>query len=207
MTPSPSLLRACGLVGLVGAIFPIFADIVSWLLVSGYSPTANSISALAVGNSSWLIDLGLWAFVVSCVAVAVGLWSWGVRAKWWTPAIASLILLAVCVGIITRVNQYAGTQNPGANVHMWAVWGVGLFFLLTAWLVVPGLRTVSPWLAWLSVVVGALWLVGTPIYWFAVPPGWSGAAERLLAFLMLLWLGTMAWRLRHSGGRAAVRAG
>lgn len=123
--PDPRLLRVCGIVALVAAALPVPCDIVSWLLAENYSPARNSISALAVGPSRWLIDLGLWCFVLASLAVAVGLWAWRIRARFWMPAIVSLALAGICVGIIARANEYAGTSNPGANLHLWAVVALG----------------------------------------------------------------------------------
>ena len=203
--PDPRLLRVCGIVALVAAALPVPCDIVSWFLAENYSPVRNSISALAVGPSSWLIDLGLWCFVLASLAVAVGLWAWRIRARFWTPAIVSLALAGVCVGIIARANEYAGTSNPGANLHMWAVAGLGLFFALAALLAVPGLRLIADGLGRFSLWIGMIWVVLCPVYWFGVPNDWSGAVERLLALVMLTWLIAMARRLRRSGERAAVR--
>lgn len=202
MKSNHSLIRACGVIGLTGALLPIPADIISWFLAENYSPIENSISKLAVGDSSWMIDLGLWLFAIACLATALGLCASRVRAKWWTLANVSLLLVGACVAVIVHLNQYAGTQNPGANIHLWAVCGVGLFFLATTWLAVPGLRLISNRLAWFSLALGMVWVVLTPIYWFAVPDGWSGAFERLLALMMISWVAVMAQRLRRSGERS-----
>lgn len=202
MASNPALLRTAGLIGLVGAVTPIVTDIISWLLAENYSPIAHSISNLAVGSSSWLMDIGLWVFALGCVAVAVGLWTWRVRAKWWHWAIIALVLLAVCVGVIARVNEYAGQQNQGANIHFWAVIGVGLLFVATTWLAAPGLGTMDDGLARFSRVLSVVFLVLAIFYWFFAPNDWSGAVERLLALMMLAWIGRVASRLRRSGERA-----
>lgn len=202
MTPNPNLLRVCGTIGLICAGVPIVTDIISWFLARGYSPVENSISKLAVGPSSWMMDVGLWVFAAGCVAAAIGLWAWRVHAKYWTGAILSLVLLAICVVIIAGVNEYAGPRNEGTNLHLWAVCGVGVFFALTALLALPGLRMLSDSLARFSMALGVAWVVLAPLYWFAVPDGWNGAFERLLALMMLAWLAVVSQRLRRSGERA-----
>ena len=201
MAQNPSLLRACGTIGLFAAITPIFTDIFSWFLVEDYSPIAHSISQLAVGPSSWLIDLGLWSFVLACLALAVGLWNWLPALRLASGTAAALVLVGVCVGIVARVNQYAGTENPNANIHFWAVCALAAMFALTAFLAVPALGRRSAGLARFSLGTGILWIVLCPIYWFWTD-AWSGAVERLLALLMIVWLVVIAHSLRAAAGEA-----
>ena len=195
------LARIGGGIGMICAITPIPCDAISWILADSYNPISQSISNLAVGASSWLIDAGLWFFAAGCVAVAAGLWSLRIEARYWTAALVALMLTGVAVAVIARVNDYAGQVNPGINLHIWAVVGVGLFFLLTAWLSVPGLRHVSRGLASFSLGVGAVWIVLAPLYWFVAPDDWSGAVERLLALVMLAWLARASHFLRRDPGR------
>lgn len=191
MAENPTLLRICGIIGLIGAVFPVAADVSSWIVAENYNPVAQSISGLAVGRSSWLIDLGLWAFTAGCLAVAAGLCRWLGESRYRTAAVLFLVLLAVCVGVVARLNQYAGTDNPGANTHLWAVCGIGVSFALASLLAVPGLRTRSASYGRLSMILGLVYIVICPIYWFFTDE-WSGAVERLLAVIMLIWIGTIS---------------
>ena len=195
MLDNQTLLRICGTVGIIAGVFPIAADVVSWLLADGYNPVAQSVSALAVGPSSWLIDLGLWSFVLACLTVAVGLWTWMSDERLANATAAALILVGVCVGVVARVNQYAGTDNPNANVHLWAVCLLGASFALTSFLAAQALGRHSPGLARFSLGIAIAWVVICPIYWFFTD-AWSGAVERLLALLMVGWLVALARRLR-----------
>lgn len=199
-TQNPRTLRALGALGLFGAIFPIFADVISWFLAEDYNPLARSISALAVGPSSWLMDAGLWAFVLACFSVAAGLWMMHVEARYWTGALISLVLLGIDVGVIAGVNDHAGTQNIGANVHAWAVYFIAFLFAAVAFLTLPGLKRISDKLSQRSLWLGILWIILGIVYLWFVPNGWSGAVERALALVMLIWLGSNSRILRDGDG-------
>lgn len=203
MAENPTLLRFCGIIGLIGAVFPVAADVTSWILAENYNPVAQSISSLAVGPASWLVDLGLWAFAAGCLAVAVGLWGWLGKTRYRTAAVFSLVLLAICVGIVAQLNEYAGTDNLAANIHLWATCGVGVFFALASLLAVSGLRTRSASLGRLSMILGVAYIIICPIYWFFTHE-WSGAVERLLALIMLIWIGTISRAMLETARRARI---
>lgn len=192
MDRNQTLLRNCGTIGLIGAVFPVFADILSWFLAEDYSPLRDSISALAVGPSSWLSDLGVQVFGGACIVVAVGMWASQIGARRWTPALLALGLVGICAFVVAEVNE-----KPRSTMHLTTVGVMALLFAATTLLAIPGLRTRSARLAPLSLGIGVSWIVLCAIYWFLTET-WSGAVERLLAILMLVWLGSMARILRES---------
>ncbi|GGK54700.1 DUF998 domain-containing protein [Salinarimonas ramus] len=198
---SDSTLRITGVVGLVGAAFPVIADIASWSLASGYSPVAQSISALAVGRSSWLIDLGIWTFAVGIVAVAIGLRALRLGDLGWTSGALCLFLVGAAAAVIAAVNEYAGRQNQAADIHQWCFYALALLFPVGLLLLAPGLKRLGAKLGTLSQVLAVVWLVLGPLYFF-VPNAWSGAYERAFALLMLAWLAAASALLLSRRARA-----
>ena len=195
-----SLLRGCGILGLAGCAVPIPADVISWVIAGNYNPVSQSISALAVGPSSWLIDLGLWAFVVGCLAVAAGIWALRLPARPWLLSGLAVLLLAVDVGVIAQLNQYAGQENIRGDVHTWAVYALWPLVALAALFAAPGLERIAEGEGRASQWIGIAWIVLCQIY-LVLPTSWNGAFERFLALLMLGWIAGMAWRLRTEARR------
>ena len=198
-----SLLRTCGAIGIAGVLIVIAADVLSWFIAEGYSPISQSISALAVGRASWLIDLGLWAFALACVAVGGGMLGLGVPARGWRLASIATVTIGFEVAVVAMANQYAGSENPGANVHTLAIALLYLSFGAAALAGRPGLQHLGSSAAGYSRTAGWIWIILAPIYYFWYPSGWAGLFERALALLMLVWLLAVAAQVRADGGRLA----
>ena len=197
------LLRTCGALGIAGVLFGAAADVLSWFVAEGYSPVSQSISALAVGNASWLIDLGLWVFALACGAIGTGMLAFRLSATSWRIAAIASIAMGIEVAVVAMVNEYAGTENTGSNVHRWAV---TLFYLSFAAAALAGRRALEELhsgVAGFSRAAGWIWIVLAPIYYFWYPSGWAGSFERALALLMIAWLFVIAAQLRAEGGRLA----
>ena len=198
--PARRLIRTCGLIGLTGCASVVASDIIAWSLVENYSPISQTISDLAAGASSWLLDLGLYLFAAAWFAVAVGSWAWRLAGLSWRIAAASAALLGLDILIIASFNQYAGQENLGANVHLKAVYALGVLFALACLLASLGLRKLSGSLGRSSLIVGIAWTILSPLFFF-VPDAWNGAYERFLAVMLVTWLAALSWLLlQRSGG-------
>jgi hypothetical protein len=198
------LVRTCGLIGLFGCLVAVVTDVMGWILVDGYDPISQTISNLAVGRWSWLLDLGLYLLATACFATAVGLAARRLGGASWTFAAAAVALLGIDVIVVAAFDEYAGTTNPGADVHSAAVYALGALFALACLLAVPGLKRLHGSLGRFSLVVGLAWIVLAPLF-FLVPNAWDGAYERFLALILLGWLATMASRVllrAHDGALA-----
>ena len=66
-------LLICGAIGLFGCISVVVTDIIGTLVVDGYNPIKQTISALAITEKSWIQDMGLNLFAASFVACGIGL--------------------------------------------------------------------------------------------------------------------------------------
>ena len=174
------------------------ADVVAWaLLVENYSPISETISALAVGAGSWLLDLGLWTFAAGCVALGLGMLGLRLGGRAWALAAYAVMMLGPVVGVIALFNEYAGQKNAGANIHLNAVYALGILVTAAALLVVPSLRRLDTRLARRGFIFGIAWVILGPLF-FIVPDGWNGGYERVLALMLLGWItGTSLLLLRH----------
>lgn len=197
---TPSALRSAAAVAVAGCIAAVLADMISWFLANGYNPVAQTISDLAVGPSSWLMDLGLWCFSVAAIALTLALWPVAARARYGWLSMLCLVLLAVDVAVIAQVNEYAGEGNPGADIHQWGVYALGVLFPGAALAAIPALRDVSGKHERFSLAMAVAWIILGPFYMFVPSDSWNGAAERVLALIMLAWVSRTARHLRRRAG-------
>lgn len=195
MTGPDMLARRAALLAILSCVLVALADIVSWVLfVEDYNPISKTISALAVGAGSWLLDLGLWTFAGGCVALGLGMFRRRLGNWTWLLAAIAVLLLGPVIGVIAFFNEYAGQQNAGANIHLNAVYTLGVLVALAAILVVPRLRALDSRLARRGLLFGIAWVILAPLF-FVVPDGWNGGYERGLALMLLGWVTAMSFVL------------
>lgn len=195
MTRRDILVRRAAALAILSCVLVALADIVSWVLfVEDYNPINKTISALAVGAGSWLLDLGLWTFAGGCVALGLGMFRRRLGNWTWLLAAIAVLLLGPVIGVIAFFNEYAGQQNAGANIHLNAVYSLGVLVALAAIFVVPGLRVLDRRLARRGLIFGVAWVILAPLF-FVVPGGWSGGYERGLALMLLGWITAMSFLL------------
>ena len=188
MSQADIFVRRTAAVAILSCVAVALADVVAWsLLVEDYNPISKTISALAVGAGSWLLDLGLWTFAVGCVALGLAMFRQRLGGTPWVLAALAVGLLGPIIGVIALFNEYAGTRNAGADVHLYAVYALGTFVALAAMLVVPSLKVLDDRLARRGIVFGIAWVILAPLF-FLVPDGWNGAYERILALMLLGWV-------------------
>lgn len=188
MNHSDILVRGAALSAIVSCVVVALADIVTWgLLIENYNPFSKTISALAVGTGSWLLDLGLWTFAAGCVGLGFGMFRRHLGGLTWLLAAIAVMLLGPVIGVIAFFNEYAGKQNAGADIHLNAVYTLGVLVAAALLLVVPTLKIISNRLGRRGVVFAIAWLILAPLF-FVVPDGWKGGFERGLALMLLGWV-------------------
>ena len=186
------VIRRYTALALFGCLAVALADVIAWaVIVEDYSPISETISALAVGPGSWLLDAGLWTFAAGCLALGAAMYRWRPGGLLWVLGSLAVMLLGPDIGVIALFNEYAGTANAGANVHLSAVYVLGALVALAALLVVPALKMLDDQLGRRSLWFGIAWLILSPIFFF-VPDSWNGGYERALALMILSWIGGMA---------------
>ena len=194
-----ALIRRSTAFALFGCLAVVLADVIAWaVIVENYSPISETISALAVGPGSWLLDLGLWLLAGGCVALGIAMYRWRPDGSLWVFGSVAVMLLGPDIGVIALFNEYAGTRNAGANVHLNAVYVLGVLVALAALLVVPALKMLDDRLGRRSLWFGIAWVVLAPIF-FIVPDSWNGAYERALALMLLSWItGLATLAMKHT---------
>lgn len=202
--PNPSIALVAGIIGIVGCVIAIIADLVAGVIVNDYSPISETISDLAAGQRSWILDSGLQIFALGIIACAIGLYLWNLdknRLRW-TIASLLLFLIGVDIIIIARYNVYGDGVATGVEIHIYLVLFLGIAFALTTWLFASGFGRISQFWSRFSISIGITWLVLAPLF-FIAPDAWDGAYERFLALIILAWLGSAIWLLtRHREGKS-----
>ena len=130
------------------------------------------------------MDLGLWALGLACLAIAGGMLALRVSGGQWRMSAFATTTMGIEVAVVATVNQYAGTERAGANVHTWAVALLYLSFAAAALTSRPGLEELGSSAAGYSRAAGWVWIVLAPIYYFWYPSGWAGLFERAIALLI-----------------------
>lgn len=193
-----SLLLISGVIGVLGSFAVVAANIIGILLVEQHNPISETISKLAIGDYAWIQDLGLDLFAISLFAIAIGLFKWSVGGWRWQTGAFLLILLCFDILVIAEHNQYAGQDNSGANIHIHAVYVLGLLVALAALLLGFDLRRISRNWSRFSIGLSIVWTVLGPIF-FVVPTSWNGAYERFVALIMVTWVVALSGLLIQRG--------
>ena len=196
------LLLGCGIVGWLGWVSVLVADVVGILLVERHDPISETISRLAVGRYAWIQDLGLDLFALGVAACAIGLFAWRRGGAVWKTGLVLLLLLAADLIVIAEYNQYAGQGNRDGTIHLCAVYALYGLFALSTLLLSFGLRRAGH--AWHRFDLGVFvaWTVLAPLL-FIVPTAWNGAYERFLGLFLLAWFAAVSALLIRRRGRTS----
>lgn len=183
---------------MLGSFAVVAANIIGILLVEQHNPISETISKLAIGDYAWIQDIGLDLFAISLFAIAIGLFKWSVGGWRWQTGAFLLILLCFDIFVIAEHNQYAGQDNSGANIHIHAVYVLGLLVALASLLLGFDLRRISRNWSRFSIGLSIVWTVLGPIF-FIVPTSWNGAYERFVALIMVTWVVALSGLLIQRG--------
>jgi hypothetical protein len=195
----------CGVIGLIGCVVVVAADLIGILMVERHDPISETISKLAIGKHAWIQDVGIDFLAAGFLANAVGLFAWRFgKARVKTVAVL-LGLTAVDLVLIAEHNQYAGRDNEGAQIHTYCVYALFGLFVVASLLLAFDLRQFgSTWWA-LSLAASLAWIIGGPIFMYIVPTSWDGALERLLGLVMTGWLAMLSILMVQRGRRRLHR--
>lgn len=196
--PNLSLLRACGIVGLIGPIGAVVANILGVLIYEEHDWISETISNLAAGPWGWIQDVGLVLLAFGLVAVAAGLWNWGLGGIRRKVVVTALVLLAADVVVIALHNEYGDGDSGKFVIHSYANYALGLLFGVTTWAAARPLGAVGPRWKRFSWGIAIAWVILAPVFYF-VPTAWDGLYERGLALLFLGWVAAVSWLLLRRG--------
>ena len=199
------LYLACGTAGLIGSLSGIIGNLVGIIVYEKHDPISETISALAVGKYSWILDSSLCLFAAGLLACATGLYRWSLNGAKWKAASVLLGLLSMDIVIIALYNQYAGTQQPGMKVHLYAVYTLGVLVSVTSFLLIAGLQEIEITRSWgrYSFWFGLFWTILAPFF-LLVSTAWEGAYERMLGLMLVGWITFLAWLVLQHGRKGMV---
>lgn len=195
---SNKLLLLCGLIGIFGCVSVVITDLVGIIVVDGYNPISQTISALAIGRKAWIQDVGLNLFVISFLACSIGLFSLNLGGWKWKAGAGILPIIALDILIISEYDRYADLSSFGSTVHYVCVCVLGVLFTLAPALLSFRLQMISRGWQLFSLWTAIAWGVLSPIFFFT-PNGWNGAYERFIALIMVAWVALISWLLVQKG--------
>lgn len=183
----PRLFYFCGVVGILGCIVVVVANLVGVMVQPQEGLIADTISALAAGRYAFIMDIGLYAFAAGILAAAAGLrrLHWG---HWsWTAGSWLLTLMAVLIVVIGAHGEYGDGEPGGFVIHLPLVGVMALTFTASALLTAAGFYNHRRRWFWFNIVCAVLWVVGAAAFWFS--PTWiDGLIERGVGMIMVVWL-------------------
>ena len=190
--------RTAGWLGLAGCAAALLGNVVGVIANQRDGFVGETISEVAAGRWAWIQDFGLYAFALGVAALALALWRWRLGGWPWRSGAALLGLLAVVVVVIAAHDEYGDGDRGGIVIHIYLVYLIGLLFPASVGLTAGGLSHVQVgWRRFCTILVLA-WTAAAPIF-FLVPASWDGMWERLLAAMMLLWVGLVSGLLIRRG--------
>lgn len=194
----------CGIIGVVGCLAMIVADIVGIILVEKHNPLSDTISELANEKYGWIQDLGLDLYAAAMIACAIGLYAANLEGTSWKIANICLIILGIDLILIADHNQYVGRPRVESNIHFCFVYVFAFLFTVVTLLIGFGLRRISQnWYRY-SLGTSITWTILAPIF-FVLPTSIDGAYERFIALITIAWVTAISWLLIRSGqGKLAL---
>ncbi|WP_341863547.1 DUF998 domain-containing protein [Gymnodinialimonas sp. 57CJ19] len=190
-------LRSMALVGWLGCVAVIVGLVVAQMMVPEHDWIADTISDLAAGENEIIMDVALYGFAASFFAVALGLAH--VRGDGWPLPMAALSMagIAALIVVIGARNEYGDNDSDGVVIHVYLVYVLGALMAAAPFLAAPYAQVVRPFLGTALRVLGALWIVAAPVFFF-LPTGIDGLYERALGGLacaIVAVLSTVLWRV------------
>ena len=203
---SPSLLKACGIIGMIGCVAIVAGNAIGSILVPGHDWVADTVSDLGAGNYEIIQDVGLYGYAGALLACAIGSAHYHLGTERWSFGILGLTILALCVTIIGVRNEYGDGDNEGIVIHIYLVYALGVFFTAVPLLMARGMGYVSPVYKWIAITCAILWAIGAPVFFF-LPTDIDGAWERGLGVITIVFIGALSWMLYNAGKRVSQQGG
>ncbi|MGF1451131.1 MAG: DUF998 domain-containing protein [Opitutales bacterium] len=193
------LLRACGWLGVSGAVAVLLGDVIGAAVKPSHNPLSDTISALAIGRYSWIQDVGLNLLALGMAACGLGQLLWKPRRRRWWVGFGLWIAMALLIFGISEHDEYLPSGDPTDNWHKYLVTALYLFFAATALFNTASLHSLGKRYMWTGYALGLVWLLGGPLFWFAAPDAWDGLVERLVGGTLLAWVGLQSKALLRVG--------
>ncbi|GFE63538.1 DUF998 domain-containing protein [Litoreibacter roseus] len=186
-TLHPSLLKFCGYLAIFGAIALVVGNIWGSLVVPDHDWVADTVSDLAAGEYEIIQDFALYLYAAGLLGLALAGAHFHAGKRWWSAGILSLAILAALVVVIGARNEYGDGDNEGVVIHIYLVYGLGVFFLIAPLSLARGLAKRSTRDAMISRGCAIAWGIAAPIFFF-LPTEFDGLWERGLGVITVIWV-------------------
>ncbi|MEQ8847872.1 DUF998 domain-containing protein [Botrimarina sp.] len=198
----PYLLLILATTGFLGCLSLVLGTLIAPLFVSDYDRVADTISDLAAGEMEILMDIALYGFAAGLFAVALASAHAHLGGVGWSIGVLSLAVLGALVVVVGARNEYGDGDSDGVVIHIYLVYGLGVFFLLAPLCMASGFGRSHAWAKWTLLALAGVWAVATPAF-FMLPTGIDGAFERFLGLVACSLVCTMSWVFFKRGLDAA----
>lgn len=201
----PYLLVALGSIGLAGCGALIIGTFIAPFFVPDYNWISDTISDLAAGHSEIIMDIALYGFAAGLMATALAASHAHLGGISWSVGVLSLAILASLVVVVGARNEYGDSDTEGVAIHIYLVYGLGIFFLLAPLCMARGVGISHGWAMRALFGLGVLWGISAPIF-FLLPTSVDGIYERALGLIACAIVGTLCAVFLSRGRRAMKHA-
>ena len=199
----PYLLMLLGAFGILGCAALVLGTLAAQIIVPGHDWIADTISDLGAGEWEIVMDLALYGFAAGLLAAALAAAHAHLGGVGWSVGVLSLAILAALVIVVGARNEYGDNDEEGVVIHIYLVYGLGLFFFLTPLCMMTGIGREHPTAKKLLIGLAVAWGFAAPIFLLA-PTSVDGLLERLLGVIACAILAVLCY-VFFKRGRAANR--
>lgn len=178
----PYLLMLLGAIGILGCVSLILGTLIAQNIVPDHDWMADTISDLGAGKWEIIMDIALYGFAAGLFATALAASHAHLGGVGWSVGVFSLAALAALVIVVGARNEYGDGDSEGVVIHIYLVYGLGLFFLLAPLCMASGIGRDHPVSKWLLIVLGIAWGVAAPAF-LMMPTDIDGLFERGLGVI------------------------
>ena len=197
----PELLMACGAIGLIGSLIPLFTIVWADIAVGNHDFIADSISDLARGPERFIMDVGFYAAAAGLLALAIGCAHAHLGRTGWSLGILSLALAALVVVMLGLWDAFGSTaEGDGMSVHTQLSFALAPLYLVGPLLMATAAGHIDDRLRWSFIAAGVIWLVFAAAFKLT-PTSVDGIFEKIAFAGTYLWtlpLGVILWRRGHA---------
>ena len=197
----PYLLMFLGILGIFGCISLLLGTVIAQNVVPGHDWMADTISDLGAGKWEIIMDVALYGFAAGLFATALAASHAHLGGVGWSVGVLSLAFLAALVIVVGARNEYGDGDSEGIVIHIYLVYGLGLFFLVAPLCMASGIGREHPVARWMLIVLGIAWGVAAPAF-LVMPTNIDGLFERFLGIIACAIV-TVLCVVFYKRGRAA----
>ena len=196
------MLRLLAIVAALGCVSLVVGTLIAQNVVPGHDPIADTISDLGAGRYEIIMDVALYGFAAGLLAVALASAHAHLGDTGWSAGVLSFAVLAALVVVIGARNEYGDKDSEGVVIHVYLVWGLGLFFTVAPFCMASSAGAFISWTKPALIGLGALWLAAAPVFFF-LPTGIDGLYERALCGIAVAQVLVFAWLFWQRAGATA----